>query len=108
MEPRRTHADTRPYAIVDALEDLAGPAHGTVELPKQIDWSPQRRYDLDHGTDLQLLYETVLNQALLPSDLTKTLNRSVLVDTWPRLRLPHQVRTLWGNKFPELRTPRGN
>ncbi len=100
--PRSTYADRRPYVIVEDLRTLQGPTDCVVELPLRLDWSPKRHYDLaDHG-DRRTLYERTLTQALRTEDLQAFANRSLLLELWPRLWLPQQVRDLWEGRFPEL------
>jgi hypothetical protein len=88
--------------VVNRLSDLVGPRYGVVDLPLGMDWSQQRRYDLDRDDERRLLYETVLNEALHLEDLHGLLNRELLVDLWPSLWLPRRVRDLWESRFPEL------
>ncbi|MBF9352762.1 hypothetical protein HA138_23725 [Mycobacteroides chelonae] len=105
--PRSTYADRRPYVIVEDLRTLQGPTDCVVELPLRLDWSPKRHYDLaDHG-DRRTLYERTLTQALRTEDLQAFANRSLLLELWPRLWLPQQVRDLWEGRFPELAARRG-
>lgn len=102
MEQRPRYGVHRPYMVVNRLSDLVGPRHGVLELPLRMDWSQQRRYDLDRDGDRRLLYETVLNEALHPEDLHGVLNGKLLVDLWPSPWLPRRIRELWESRFPEL------
>lgn len=102
MPPRLNYANTRPYAVVDDLAELAGPTHGVVELPRELDWTPQRYYDLDRPSHLRVFYQTVLNQALDPAELGEFLNAGILLEIWPELWLPLRVRKLWEQQFPQL------
>jgi prevent-host-death family protein len=107
---RRAAYQARPgrAALVTAsLADLAGPAHGVVELPLRLFWSaPDRTFDLDQPSMLRALYETVLREASRPDDLTGYLNGEVLVEVWPDLFLPKGVRRAWEDQYPELRDAR--
>jgi prevent-host-death family protein len=108
--PRRAAYQARPgrAALVAAsLADLAGPAHGVVELPLRLFWSaPDRTFDVDQPSMLRALYETVLREASRPGDLTGYLNGEVLVAVWPELFLPKGVRRAWEDQYPELRDAR--
>jgi hypothetical protein len=102
MDQRPRYCAHRPYMVVNRLSDLVGPRHGVVALPLRMDWSQQRRYDLDRDGDRRLLYETVLNEALHLEDLRGLLNEDLLVDLWPSLWLPRRIRDLWESRFPQL------
>ena len=42
--------DIKPYAVVDSLDELHGPAGGVVELSHHVLWAPGGgRVDLDEG-----------------------------------------------------------
>ena len=107
---RRAGRQGRPgrAALVAAgLADLAGPAHGVVELPLRLFWSaPDRTFDLDQPSMLRALYEAVLREASRPEDLTSYLNGEILVAAWPDLFLPKGVRRAWEDQHPELRAAR--
>jgi hypothetical protein len=77
-----------------------------VELPLRLDWSPKRQYDLADDGDRRSLYERALNEALRVEDLQTFLNGDSLVELWPRLWLPAQVRALWEQRFPQLASRR--
>jgi hypothetical protein len=102
MTLRPSYGSIRPYTVAEDLADLAGPEHGVVVLPLRMDWSQQRRYDLEADGDRRLLYETVLNEALHPNDLYELLSGELLVLLWPMLWLPARVRDLWEARFPQL------
>ena len=101
-----TYADRRPHALVDDLAELRGPVNSVVELPLMLHWGPKRRYDLSSDGDRRSLYERVLNEALHPEQLHTYLNAELLLELWPRLWLPPQVRTLWEKQFPQLASTR--
>ena len=103
---RPTYSQTRPYAVVEDLSELAGPDHGVIDLPSRLDWSGPLHYDLADDQDRRLLYETVLNQALTPEDLRALLNAELLRRLWGGLWLPARVRQLWESRFPVLATLR--
>lgn len=97
----------RAALVAASLADLAGPAHGIVELPLRLFWSaPDRTFDLDQPSMLRALYETVLREASRPDDLTSYLNGAILVAVWPDLFLPKGVRRAWEDRHAELRAAR--
>jgi prevent-host-death family protein len=97
----------RAALVAASLADLAGPAHGVVQLPLRLFWSaPDRTFDLDQPSMLRALYETVLREASRPDDLTSYLNGEILVAVWPDLFLPKGVRRAWEDRHPELRAAR--
>ena len=48
------------------------------------------------------MYKAVLNEASTIQDLRDWLDERVLIELWPTLWLPPQLRGLWENRFPEL------
>jgi hypothetical protein len=104
--PRSSYVDRRPHVVVDDLESLHGPTDSIVELPLRLDWSPKRQYDLADDGDCRSLYERALNEALRVEDLQTFLNGDLLVELWPQLWLPPQVRALWEQRFPRLASRR--
>jgi hypothetical protein len=67
-----------------------------------LDWSGSPEYDLDDPGDLQVMYQTVLNEAASPSDLHRWLDAGILRQIWADLWLPGPLRALWEARFPEL------
>jgi hypothetical protein len=104
--PRSSYADRRPHVVVEDFESLHGPTDSIVDLPLRLDWSPKRQYDLADDGDRRSLYERALNEALRVEDLQTFLNGDLLVELWPRLWLPPQVRALWEERFPQLASRR--
>lgn len=95
--------DIKPYAIVDDLDQLRGPASGVVELSHSVLWAPGGPYvDLDEPGGLGLAYRAVLAEGAV-DDLIQVLDRDRLVAVWPDLMLDRRVRELWEARFPELR-----
>ena len=89
-------------SVPTSLTDLRGPVTGIVTLDQQLDWSGNGRYDLDDPGDLQVMYQTVLNQAATVDDLHRWLDETTLRRVWSQLWLPARVRALWEVRFPEL------
>ncbi|MER6185239.1 hypothetical protein [Streptomyces sp. NPDC001652] len=89
--------------LPDALEDLAGPKHGTVGLPLHVVWSGLRTFDLDRPRQCMGLYRTVLAEGQR-DDITRFLNRDLLLEQWPVMRtmISRHVRDAWESAFPEL------
>lgn len=85
------------------LSELAGPRHGTVELPLHLAWSGLRRFDLDQPRLRMGLYRIVLAEGMR-EDLVRYLNQDVLLAAWPVLRtlVSRAVRDVWEDAFPEL------
>jgi hypothetical protein len=73
-----------------------------VILDRSLDWSGDGTYDLDDARDLQIMYQTVLNQAATADDLCRWLDGDVLRQIWPSLWLPAELRALWQTRFSEL------
>ena len=103
--PGSTYAEQRHYVIPASLSDLRGPVTGVVTLDQRLDWSGDGRYDLDDPGDLQVLYQTVLNQAGTADELSQWLDKQTLLQVWHELWLPGRLRALWQAHFPELSAP---
>ncbi len=94
--------DVKPYAIVDDLDQLRGPAGGIVELSHSVWWAPGGPYvHLDEPGGIRLAYRAVLNEGTV-DDLVQILHRDQLIEVWPELMLPRRVREMWQSRFPEL------
>ncbi len=103
--PGSRYADQRHYVVVASLDELRGPTHGLIVLDQRLDWSGNAEYDLDDPGDVQVMYQTVLNEAGTADDLHRWLDRDTLRRLWPSLWLPGRLRALWQARFPELATP---
>jgi hypothetical protein len=90
--------------LPSSLSSLAGPADGTVELPVDLAWSGDRRFDLADPVQRYLYHVTVLTAAVTPEHYTQWLNAELLRSDWTTLRLPAALRVIWHNQFPELAT----
>lgn len=102
--PGSRYVDQRHYVVPVSLADLRGPTSGVVTLDRWLDWSGDSTYDLDDTGDLQVMYQTVLNQAASVEDLCRWLNGDTLCRLWPSLWLPTRLRALWQTQFSELPT----
>jgi hypothetical protein len=97
------YADHRPYPDPpEHLVDLTGPTAGRIELPLSIDWGPKRSYDMAADADRRAVYEVVLQEAVNAVEIARYVNGAALVEVWPRLWLPQQVRQRWETRFAEL------
>ena len=74
-----------------ALDQLAGPADGVVELPIDLAWSGDRRFDLADPVQRYLYHMTVLTSAVTREHYTGWLNASLLCGDWSSLRLPRAL-----------------
>ncbi|MFF3001040.1 hypothetical protein ACFVTC_41955 [Streptomyces sp. NPDC057950] len=85
------------------LQDLTGPARGSVDLPLHVAWSGRRSYDLEQPRSRMGLYRTVLAEGQC-QDLVAFLNRELLLRQWPVLRtlISRPLREAWEAAFPEL------
>jgi hypothetical protein len=82
------------HRLPSSLEDLRGPATGTVELPLHVAWSGRRVYDVGDADQRLVLYALLLAEAQR-EDLERFVHRESLVSMWPRLRRllgPHARR----------------
>lgn len=101
-EGRVFFRDVKPYAIVDDLDQLRGPAGGVVELSHSVLWAPGGPYvDLDEPGGRGLAYRAALAEGTV-EDLVQILDRDQLIAAWPELLLPLRVRAMWEARFPEL------
>ena len=85
------------------LDELAGPAEGTVQLPSHIAWSGLTAFDVGRARLCTSMYQVVLTEGLR-EDLAAYLNRGLLLQQWPLLRimLGRTIRDVWEQAFPEL------
>jgi hypothetical protein len=89
--------------LPETLDELAGPGHGTVQLPAHIAWSGLTAFDVDRPPLCASMYQVVLTEGLR-EDLAAYLNRGLLVRHWPMLRtvVGRIIRDVWEAAFPEL------
>ncbi|MDQ1732076.1 MAG: hypothetical protein QOK10_2235 [Pseudonocardiales bacterium] len=84
------------YDIPDRLPQLpTEQALATVQLPLQLNWSdPGRTYRMVERTDRARVYESVLSEGTADDVLTY-IDGTLLVDLWPELVLPRDLRAAW-------------
>jgi hypothetical protein len=89
--------------LPETLDDLAGPDHGTVQLPLHVAWSGQTVFNLDLPKACMHMYRIVLAEGQR-GDVAAYLNRELLLRQWPILRnlVGRTVRKVWEAAFPEL------
>ncbi len=101
-EERVFFRDVKPYAVVDTLAALRGPAGGMVRLPHWVLWTPGGQdVDLDTPGGVGLAYRAVLAEGSV-DDIVRVVNRDRLIQVWDTLLLPRRVRSLWEARFAEL------
>lgn len=91
-----------PFILPDSLDDLRGPATGSVELPNRLLWNQSRPFDLSDEDRMRSLIRIVLREARTEDDLAAYVDRDALVRLWPELGLPQRIRQAWEERFPEL------
>jgi transcriptional regulator with XRE-family HTH domain len=70
-------------------------ALGHVRLPLHLNWSePGREYELSDRRQRARVYEIVLREGTAP-DISDHIDGALLVDLWPDLILPAQLRRAW-------------
>jgi transcriptional regulator with XRE-family HTH domain len=70
-------------------------ALATVALPLHLNWStPGARFDLRDRSERVLCYEIVLREGK-PEDILAYVDGALLVDLWPELVLPRDIRVAW-------------
>ncbi|MEU7039199.1 transcriptional regulator [Streptomyces sp. NPDC046237] len=100
-ELRRTRFARR---LPVTLSELAGPAHGHVDLPLHLAWSGLTRFDLDQPRLRMSYYRIVLAEGQ-HDDLVRYLNHERLTAMWPVLRtlISRDIRDVWENAHAELK-----
>ena len=96
------YGDRKPYVVADTLAALTGPTRGLVSLPRHLDWSGHADYDLGRPARVAGMYKVVLSEAGNVEDLCTWLDGELLLQLWPTLWLPPQLRRRWEERFPEL------
>lgn len=93
--------DVKPYDAPERLDELRGPAHGTVQLPPWVYWGPSPVANLDSVGDAIRAYQATIQEGRTV-DQVQILNRDRLIELWPELHMPPRVRELWEGRFREL------
>lgn len=101
-EPHVLYADVVPYEVPSSLDALRGPSRGVLTLPLHVWWGPSPTFDLGGRADVLTAYRAVVREGRAV-DQEALLDRGLLLDVWPELRLPVRCRSTWEGAFPELR-----
>jgi transcriptional regulator with XRE-family HTH domain len=91
-----TLARGRVVTVPDGLWRLPVPsAVASVTLPRHLDWSgPPRSHDLGERAQRARVYEVVLREGGA-DDLLAYVDGVLLLDLWPELVLPREIRRAW-------------
>ena len=101
-DDRVFYRDIKPYDAPLSLDELRGPRSGLMTLPIDVYWGPTPVVNLDSvGGANVMAYQAVLSEGRVV-DQVALLNRELLIELWPQLRLPARARSLWEARFPEL------
>ena len=92
----------RTVVVVQDLHELHGPVTGLHRLPLRLEASARALYDFADPHRRDLAHRTVLMEACCVRDLIDWLDRDALLDMWPQLYLPKNVRAAWERQHPEL------
>ena len=92
----------RGIAVAEDLDRLHGPTAGAFVLPLRIEASHRRPYDFGDAHQRSEAYRVVLMEALTQEDLETWLDRDELVQFWPDLYLPRDIRAAWQARHPVL------
>jgi len=97
-----SYAEIRPYAVAESLDELRGPAHGALVLPRELAWSGRHRFDLDDDYDRAAAYKIILEEGR-EEHFRRFLNAGLLRRYWQEILPARRVRALWESRLPELR-----
>lgn len=86
----------RPIFVADRLWRLSiGEAFAEVSLPLSVSWSrPGHVFRLSDRRQRARCYETVLREGM-PADLLRFVDGALLIDHWPDLVIPLELREAW-------------
>lgn len=92
-----------PFDVPASLDDLQGPATGTMEVPHSIMWALTDNHVVDLANDAAIVsaYREILGSATL-AQLTQLVNKDHLVRLWPTT-FDATIRNAWEASFEELR-----
>lgn len=79
-------------------------ALATIQLPLHLYWStPRRSFDLRDRAQRARVYEIVLREGG-PADISAYVDGVLLVELWPDLVLPQEVRAAWAKPVNQATT----
>jgi transcriptional regulator with XRE-family HTH domain len=92
----------RPIFVADRLWRIPlGQAFADVTLPLTVNWSrPGHVFQLSDRRQRARCYEAVLREGM-PADLLRFIDGALLVDLWPDLVIPREVREAWRRLIDE-------
>lgn len=93
--------DLKPYEVVGSLDDLRGPADGTIRLPIWVRWADDGDIDVTDLGGARMAYQALLAEGTAEIQ-AELINKDTLLRLWPQLSLDVRVRELWESHFPEL------
>ena len=103
MSGRITYRDTKPFCVPVSLYELTGPSTGLVHLPGRLSWAPgDGSFNLDDDGERTTVYQCVIGEGSV-EDQCRYLNRDILTDMGPTLRLDLAITAAWENRFTALR-----
>jgi transcriptional regulator with XRE-family HTH domain len=80
-------------------------AFATITLPLHLIWSGNvRRFDLRDRRQRALVYEIVLRKGT-PDDILRYVDGLLLLDLWPDLVLPRDIRAAWAQRIDQGGVP---
>ncbi len=101
----------RHVHIVERWEDLRGPRHGTVAVPRDLaDYAGETaNLDLEEtvgparvASDVIRLYARVITRGSI-GDQAQILNPDLLIVNWTAHLTTPRVKELWESRFPQIR-----
>lgn len=94
----------RMFVVPDVLPRLpVERAMARVRLPLHLDWSPgPRTYDFSDRRQRALAYEIVLREGQ-GKDIREYVDGALLLDLWPDLVLPRDIRHAWQSVIDNAR-----
>lgn len=101
MTERLLYQDLIPYDVATSLDELRGPATGSIELPLTIHWGPQRVFDLGRPRQVESAYQAIVREGTHEVQ-EELLNRELLLRVWSDLALPERCRRAWEERYPAL------
>lgn len=101
-DSKGVHSDGAAARTLPAqLDELRGPANGTVTPPGSVAGATRSVYNLDNRFERAALYQLVIAEADR-DDVVRFLNRDLLIATWASLNVNPATRLAWERRFPEL------
>ena len=92
----RTTRRGRPVFVPDRLWRLTmSEAFATIALSLELNWStPGTTFDLADRRQRARCYEAVIREGM-PEDILRYVDGALLIDLWPDIVLPREVRAAW-------------